>query len=466
MVAPAQSPFPEGYYQQRPDVRPFKLLFSDEEDVADVWGKLAFGASPIRLIGDCDDPGFEIKCCVPREDGAWDVYGYTGGHDIYGESGDPTKQISKWHIHRATTRDGVHYENREVVFESEPGPWTHYATIAWSPAKKELLCIKGVLIREGFKNFVYHSADGRKWTPGANNPVYYDGDSWGQLWSARLGRWVTTTKSFEIVKKHLPDHGNSKHGQVRRVCSVRSSADGDHWEPSDPVLIHQGSPLLSKEMLITPDADDPPDLEFYRGVGFGYGDRCFVQMLNYAAIPDPVNTKLPNKHGPQLDTEWWISREGLRWKRPFRAIDATPDGVRIISHNPMVIGGKLLFNFGNKLFGLGEDRITYAEARANVEFSTIEFDAPEGALALNAAVPSPDRAYATDQGYVMVAVVDAEGKVVEGFEREKCIIRNVDGIDLPLKWGEKDTRELKGKKIRLRFFARAARIYAVTEKTS
>jgi hypothetical protein len=154
------------------------------------------------------------------------------------------------------------------------------------------------------------------------------------------------------------------------------------------------------DLLVTPDRDDPPDLEFYRGVGFGYADRCFVQMLNYAAIPNAVNPKFPDKHGPQLDTEWWFSREGIKWIRPFRDLDATPDGVRIISHNPMLIGGKLLFHFGNRLLGLPEDRITYISARANAEFSTLEFVAPSGALTLNASIPSPDRLHATNQCYV------------------------------------------------------------------
>jgi hypothetical protein len=176
-----------------------------------------------------------------------------------------------------------------------------------------------------------------------------------------------------------------------------------------------------------------------------------------------VNPRYPDKHGPQLDTEWWFSREGLKWKRPFRQVDATPDGVRIITHNPMIIGGKLLFCFGDQLFGMPQDRITYVGARANVEFSTVQFVVPQGALALNASVPSPDRPYATDQAYVMVEVLGEQGKVIAGYEREKCILRGVDGIDLPLRWADRDTRALAGRKVRLRFYMRAARIYAIRE---
>lgn len=294
----ADPPVANTYHQQAPQLSPLKILFTEEQDVAEFWGALKFGASPLRPVGECDNPGFEVKCCVPRTDGRWDVYGYTGGHASYGEKGDPTKKLSVWKIHHAVTRDGVRYENPEVVFTSEPGVWTHYATLAHNPVRNERVSMKGVLLREGFCNHTYHSRDGHDWKPGTNNPVYDDGDSWGKLWRPRLKRFVPTTKSFQLVKKHLPDHGNTRTGQVRRGCSVRWSEDGGHREPSDPVLIHHGSPLLPVDLLITPDPDDPPDLEFYRGVGFGCADRCFVQRLNYAAIPDPANPKFPDKHGP------------------------------------------------------------------------------------------------------------------------------------------------------------------------
>src|SRR5262249_36540171 len=155
--------------------------------------------------------------------------------------------------------------------------------------------------------------------------------------------------------------------------------------------------------------------------------------------------------GPMVDTEWWCSREGIKWSRPFRDLDATPDGVRVISHNPMIIGGKLLFNFGKQLFGLGEDRITCVSARANAEFSTAEFTAPGRPLALNAAIPSAERGHATNQCYVMVAGLDERGNALPGFEKENCILRNTNGIDLPLKWNGKDTSALAGSRMRLRF---------------
>ena len=70
--------------------------------------------------------------------------------------------------------------------------------------------------------------------------------------------------------------------------------DGVRWEPTGPVYAKAiFKSELPPSLLITPDRDDPPEMEFYRGVGFSYHDRCFMMMLNYA--PSPL---MPGVHGP------------------------------------------------------------------------------------------------------------------------------------------------------------------------
>ena len=214
------------------------------------------------------------------------------------------------------------------------------------------------------------------------------------------------------------------------------------------------------EFMTMPDASDPPDLEFYSGNGFWYFDRAYMMVLNYAASP------LVRGHGPHLDTEWWAGRDGLRWERPGRGINATGAEITRITHNPMILDGKIKFHYGNRVLEMPQDRISYVGARANGEFSTRLFQMPRGDLFLNAAVPSPQRPFASMQAFVMVAVVDENGAVIPGFEADKCTIKNADGIDLPLLWNEKSARELAGRNIRLRFHLRSANVYAVTARES
>lgn len=434
-----------------------KLLFSDVRDIRDLWGKVDFGANPIRCIGSCEDPGFIISCCVPRKDGIIDVYGYKNEFDTRNIS--RMEKRSTWRIFHATTYDGTRFDDIEVVYESEPGPWEHYMSITYSPDRGEFLALKNKDHPGGFDITAYFSKDGRNWQEYENNPVYNDGDAWGVLWSSHLQRYVATTKSFQHWRKHLPDHGKCPTGEVRRVTSVRWSKDGRHWEPPDPVFIHYGEPLLPEAFLLTPDDNDPPDLEFYSTHGFSYYDRYFAMTLNYAASP-----LLPDKHGPQLDTEWWFSRDGLKWERPYRNVDATPEWVTRISHNPIIADGKILFHFGNKLFGMKEDRLTFLRSRANSEFSTIQFVMPDADLYLNAAIPSPARPSTANQAYLMAAMIDSSGKVIPGFEREKCLIREQDDTNIPLRWAGRSARELSGEKVQIRFYMRSSDLYAVTAR--
>jgi hypothetical protein len=208
-----------------------------------------------------------------------------------------------------------------------------------------------------------------------------------------------------------------------------------------------------------PDADDPPDLEFYSGNGFSYHDRAYMMVLNYAASPLAAR-----QHAPQLDNEWWTSRDGLRWERPARGINALDVFPQIprLETPPMVIGGTLLWLRGGMLLGLPEDRISCISARANGEFSTKRFKMPAADLWLNAAVPAPERPFAKDQCYVMVGVLDEKGETVPGFEPDKCALRNEDRRDIPLRWGDTSARQLADKTIHLRFLIRSANIYAVT----
>jgi len=448
-----------------------KLLFSTLEDTTNVWGKLHFGATPLEKIRSCENPGFSIAYCKPGKDGSWEIYGQI----FSGDAGAIEPQSNKvWRLIRATTRDGVIFENVRTVYESEPGNWTDHIGLAYNPIAKEYFALKLKIDDNGFAYKAYFSPDGETWRENSGNPLFYDCDSMGLFWSDAIKGFICTAKTLQPYPKHIRDHGgihpqnNDNNLRDRRVISIRSSVDGRQWTPSDSMMDvwnRLGTyKAMPPESMRTPDADDPPDMEFYRGIGFWYHDRSYLMALNYAASALP---SYRSKHGPQLDTEWWTSRDGLKWNRPYRGINALGDvfpGKFCITHNPMVIDGILLFHFGNQLLGMKEDRISFVGARANAEFDTRRFMMPAGDLCLNASVPSTDRSFATKQAYVMAAVLDEKGNVVPGYEAEKCIIENADKTDLPLRWGDKSARELAGRSIGLRFYLRSANIYAVTSR--
>jgi hypothetical protein len=458
-----------------------KLLFSGSQDIADTWGKLHFVVTPVRMMGEVEEPPFTLVGCFPMvhksaDEGhlagkkhQWEVFGQEWKQLSQGKV--PWEEVNSWKLIRAITHDGVTFENQETVIEETAGPWTRHATIAYNPEAKEYLLLKLKVDSYGFAYTAFFSHDGKRWQAHPGNPLFYEGDAITVFWSAALKRFVLVSKSLQPFRKHIRDHGGTTKAldddalRDRRVLMLRSSADGRHWEPAQslPDVWDQNGQKNSHpaEYLTLPDADDPPDMEIYSGNGFWYYDRAYLMALNYAASPLKAG-----EHGPHLDNEWWTSADGLRWERPARGVNALEvfPQVQRLEMPPMLIGDNLLWLRGKRLLGLPEDRISGVSARANGEFSTKPFQMPEGDLFLNAAIPASERPFASEQAYVMAAVLDDKGQVIPGFEADRCIIQNEDRCAIPLKWGEASARSLAGRTLRLRFFLRSANIYAVTSK--
>ena len=57
--------------------------------------------------------------------------------------------------------------------------------------------------------------------------------------------------------------------------------------------------------------------------------------------------------------------------------------------------------------------------------------------------------------------MDAEGRVIAGFERSKCTLMNVNSVEVPLAWAGNPAPPSAGTVVQLRFYFRDAVIYAV-----
>ena len=259
----------------------------------------------------------------------------------------------------------------------------------------------------------------------------------------------------------------------RRVLSIRTSEDGVHWEPGNDVTFAPDT-FQPESRLITPDEEDPAELEFYRMTVFPYGDRWVGMMLNYAASPGAANTRFPwTKHGPQLGGEWWLSDDGIQWRRPFRHVHAPGQASSIASCAPMRIGNSFMWIYPDGIYGVPAECLFYAGSFANAEFSTAPFAATGRSLALHASFGFHEQRGRgmRGQGYIMAELRSAEGDVLPGYEKERCII--LDREDpasgpqhqatkpIRLAWEGRTAQELSGVYVQLRLYLRDARIYSL-----
>lgn len=441
-----------------------KLTFSGLHDVHDPFGNLHFGANSLRLIGQAVGlPPLRWQCAVPADDGGYWLYGYE-------DRSLPAREDRKysdlaWRIVRCRTADGLGYGQVEVV-HSEPGDnWLGHGAIAHNSTDGSFLAMK--FRREPHSAWAFGSHDGARWRPLADKPAIVDHDAFGLLWDPDGKRYIDYQTTYQKWDRRLVDNQGAPR---RRVLSIRTSEDGVRWQPDYEVISRKK--LAPEDRLITPDEQDPPDLEFYWFRVFRYCGRYVGMMLNYAPNPQNVNPWGPNspdneqsRHGPWCSGEWWISEDGMEWRRPWREVFANGQCDETIRHEPMCLGGKLLWNLGGKVFGLDEDRIYYVGALCNAELSTPAFEMPARHLNLNASLnfhDDPARGM-RNQAYIMAELTDPDGKTIPGYEKEKCAFTNLPAKIVPLCWtpGEHTLSPLAGKKVRLRFYIRDARIYSV-----
>ncbi len=428
------------------------LLFMQPDDARSPVGRLDFEANPLqprglitptgptasRAAADTPIAAFHPLLAVPI-DGGCHVYACT-----HTETGTDLRTF-RWRLYRGLTPDGYRLTEWKEVFRNPDGPWLIESMMVRQENTNALFFFtwsRHPQPEKGHAVWGFTSPDGLAWKPLSREPLYTDHDAFGGMWDARTDRFLVTQVTHQLWKKPYSDNlGADK----RRVLSIRTSRDGVSWE-----WVREAG----REGLITPDADDPADAEFYRMQPFRYADRYIGVVDLYAASP-----LTPGKHGPHLTCEWWVSGDGLRWQRPWRRTDAHGEAPYAIKMAPLWFGREMLFWVSGRVMGLPEYRIASIGARSNAEFSSRSFPMPASPLLLNASAPAGQGLF--DQAYVTVELRDEADRVIPGYESEKCVLRAVDDTRIPLRWDERTGRELTGRTVTIRFRLRAARIYAV-----
>jgi hypothetical protein len=435
------------------------LIFLQPADAIEPVGMLTFEANPLTLRGQITPVGSPVTESAghgPRRHGNAGITFRPllavpqpgGGCLVFGSRSEESPEQPKnfrWQLYRARTPDGYRFTDLKEVYRNPKGPWLIEASMVRQATTGRLFFYqwsRSDQPEQGHALWGFVSDDGEKWRPLSDKPVYFDHDAFGMMWDGRASRFLTGQVTYQPWKKLYADNMGSS---TRRVLNMRTSQDGLRWDTAS----HGGN-----GGLITPDNQDSPDVEFYRMQPFAYGDRYIAMADLYAASP-----LTPDKHGPHLMCEWWVSADGINWQRPWRTVAAQGDAPYPIKMTPMWFGREMLFWLPGQVWGLPEYRIAAIGSRSNGEFSSAAFSMPGKTLLLNASVPGGRGLFA--QAYVQVELRDERNKVIPGYERDKCLLQRIDATRIPLRWGDKTGKELTGKKVSLRFLLRGARIYAL-----
>lgn len=438
-----------------------KLTFAEQRDVTDVWGRPSFDAEGLKYFGEARGlpPGFGPLAAVLQSDGCYSIYGQMVASD------------GSWQLYSARTAEGRTYDLVTCIHANGPTapngkPWLGHAAMSRRGDDGHLFLFKWSRGEGCHAMWTFESTDGTCWSCRTAGPVFEDHDSNTVFWDAASGRFIDYQATYKRAEKPFDDNiGQSK----RRVMLLRTSRDGITWTPGDWV---DGQQLIPERYLICPDKDDPPELEFYRFMVFRQDGRYVGMQLNYAASPGAANTRYrTTKHGPQLNCEWWLSDDGFSWRRPFRGVFASGQADGLIRHEPMCIGGDLVWTDGGRVYGLPRERLFCIRSLANAAFTTQSFEVPTTPVAINAEFGYDGDAGRgmRDQGSILAEVLSDQCEVIDGFDREGCVIHELNaGAQQSeysryggpvLAWYGQPLSKLAGRKVRLRLFFRDARIY-------
>eukprot|EP00041_Stephanoeca_diplocostata_P032015 m.1013702 g.1013702 ORF g.1013702 m.1013702 type:complete len:554 (+) comp24068_c0_seq12:99-1760(+) len=279
-------------------------------------------------------------------------------------------------------------------------------------------------------------------------------------------------------------------GYSRRVLTAKISYDGVTWGPDLDVR--------------TPDALDPPDLQFYRFRPFyiGHTGRLAGHALLYSPAPwiglnygrQPRHCKTDVSqctlgsscgrcHGPHLYEELWIGpRNGsawstLSWQRPFRAHRFVPSSVphdAFLMAQPATVEdqGAHIFLDATGVYTVPLLRFSGIYSPSNGEFSTQPLTLGARGLQglwINAAAGWRGRLVTggCDEGcsaYIFAEVYDAATMtLVPGYTKETFnVLENVDGFAIPMVWkAVAAAQRTAPSPVVVRVYFRDATIYAV-----
>jgi hypothetical protein len=376
-------------------------------------------------------------------------------HVLVAESADglswtkPELGVVDWHGSRANNLCFVSTRNTDspsIVHNPEAGdtPWKMlvFQRIEDAPAWSD-----------SWGLYAYESEDGLRWREGGY--CLKAGDRTALMSTLPDGKYVAYTRHPEMATQ-----------TGGRAVYRTQSEDFKAW--SEP------------ELVLRPDLDDAPDVEFYGMPVFMRHGWYFGLLEYWRAAVDIIEVHLA------------VSRDGRNWRRtsrtPFIAgrYDWNRAWSTCASNGPIVLNEQMVFYFGGRwtshhfdsaqrdgaigYASLPLDRFCALEGTTGGFFDTPPLRWPGGELSLNADTrQSFDSHPLYCNGRIEVEVLDAEGAPLPAWSgsgkatfagNTHCRCRIDPGI---VRWpGGRHMDALRGKAIRLRFHLVHARLFTFT----
>lgn len=307
-------------------------------------------------------------------------------------------------------------------------------------------------------------------------PVPFSDETGRKWWDNPLTMADAVDVFYDPVRKVFVDYAK---------MWVDGPAGGMYWKHAmgrieSKDFIH----WTDAELVLTPDDQDPPSVEFHTTPVFYYNDRyfCLNQILNRAV------------GGGVMDIELMVSRDGYEWERPFRKefflARSQPgqfdSGSMFTNSTPVILDSEIRFYYGGYQAGAtgGDDE----NMPSGVGFASIPLDRFAGIRPVarsdqpTLAKPlehigqitlKPTDLYKfksislnadASNGSIRAELLNSKGRRVRRFSAEDCVPIKGDSLAHRVAWKNVSLADLPPGRYMIRLHLDNATVYALSFK--
>jgi pimeloyl-ACP methyl ester carboxylesterase len=459
-----------------------------------LWYQAYAGGRDSRKTRKC------VVCYAESEDGFTFSKPELGLHDFHSERDGRGLLTNTNIVLLGNDGYGDRYANSVLYEPHDPDPARRYKMLYTDFSKDE----SG---REWPAFHAAFSSDGLVWTNAPENPLlrtayggralqppFVDEDIYSEVWDERK---KFTRKTWRIPLS-LSDTADVFFDPVRKVYAVYGKTwlqgpnGGLAWkhgmarsESSD--FLHWSKP----QILATPDDHDDRHLEFHTSPVFFHQGVYFCLNQIMRARGERVGAKADLMH-----VELMISRDGLRWERPFRDTPffASSDqpfssGGIFTNSTPVILDDEIRFYYGAYHSGAtgGGKGLTDPSQQSGIGVATIPLDRFAGIKPLAISDQStlkkplehigqvtlkPRRwrdlhslsinARVDPGGSLHAEILNEDGYRIRGFSKEDAIPLTGDSLHHEVSWKSKTVAELPPGSYSLRVHLNRAELFAIS----
>ena len=324
--------------------------------------------------------------------------------------------------------------------------------------------------------YLGYSADGIHWRREAE-PFWrtlVDVAGWGDdtlmslIYDSFKRRWVVyrrvNPQESERLVAQPGDENWPRPDRGMRVMGYADSADLKHWE--------------NHRVILTPDADDPADVEFYGLTCYNYAQVYVGYLWVYHMAPENAT----------IDVQLTTSRDGIHFTRCCRREVFIPNGPPDYYDHEITVGDQpepIVLNDQVYLFyeACNYKHIAADGRRPNSQITgALCTFTRDRFVSLEAGTPPPCRvvtkpfviehpklylnAATWGDGSIQVEVLGRDWKPVRGFTADEANVIRGNSLEHRVRWeGDRDLAQLMGREVRLKFNMVDARLHAMTLDT-